>query len=123
MRFKKNKHFYKNGTPPIKLTGELGTCSIAFCRFSSMSESILEFSEKRISTHPIINGPTETSSQQIPGLAEVKRLPLDFLLVDVYWEKTGHFIDRPVKLGRRLRDGGREAQSTFLDLNDGGGLT
>lgn len=36
--------------------------------------------------------------QYIPGLAKVKRLSLDFLWVYVYWEKTGHFINRPVKL-------------------------
>lgn len=30
----------------IKLNLEFGTCSIAFCRFSSMSESILQFFEK-----------------------------------------------------------------------------
>lgn len=33
----------------------------------------------------------------LPGLAEAKRLQLDFLLVYVYWEKTGHFINRPIK--------------------------
>lgn len=37
-----------------------------------------------------------------PCLAEVKRLSLDFLWVYVYWEKTGHFFNRPVKLGRSL---------------------
>lgn len=43
--------------------------------------------------------------QYTPCLAEVKRLSLDFLWVYMYWEKTGHFINRPVKLGWSL---GRE---------------
>lgn len=41
--------------------------------------------------------------QCIPRLAEVKRLPQDFLLVYVCWEKTGHFLYWPVKFGRGLQ--------------------
>ena len=48
--------------------------------------------------------PTTTVIQYVPCLAEVKRLPLDFLWVYMYWEKTCHFINRPVKLGWSLRE-------------------
>lgn len=37
-----------------------------------------------------------------PCLTEAKRLPQDFLLVNVHWEMTGHIFYRPVKLWRGL---------------------
>lgn len=41
--------------------------------------------------------------KHIPCLTETKRLPQDFLLVNVYREMTGHILYRPVKFRRRLQ--------------------
>lgn len=41
--------------------------------------------------------------KRIPCLTETKRLPQDFLLVNVYREMTGHILYRPVKFRRGLQ--------------------
>lgn len=41
--------------------------------------------------------------EHIPCLTETKRLPQDFLLVNVYREMTGHILYRPVKFRRGLQ--------------------
>lgn len=92
----------------IKIQLESQTCSIAFCRFSSMSESILGFLEKISISFCYCLYITSSNRtimcvfQPVPGLAEAKRLELDFLLVYVYWKKTCHFLNRPIKLWRSL---------------------
>lgn len=103
---KKSEHKIKYSG--IKIQLESHACSIAFCRFSSMSESILEFLEKTsisfcYCSYIISSNRTIMCGfQPLPGLAEAKRLELDFLLVYVYWEKTCHFLNRPIKFWRSL---------------------
>lgn len=113
---------------------ESHTCSIAFCRFSSISESILDIHKNKISSlnfpgifsnfsnrHNFILVSNQsvitivtTVFSFIPCLAEIKWLPLDFLGVYVHWKQTGHFFNRPVELGRGLQ----ETQMRNLLSND-----